>query len=269
MNAKKKIAQSIITMFSMVLIVVFSLVLALSMPDIQNNARAKAFVSYGVAATVSGNYYVGSNSYKMYSGENDKITFDSFDDESCPALNIKDDIKLSSKNNYVVFEYKFKNDSNENSFITQFSNVIETENMDVTYAYSYEKLSSFDKIDKKSIEDVPVFRGSSNTLYLYIKAKISDLNHNSKLSGLFCFNLTVVDVCEIYMIDGVLGDKIYAPIGFKMNDIKVPQLFGMKFEGYFTKLNGKGEMIFDENGQAQKVLTDDSIKVLYAHYSKI
>ena len=269
MNAKKKIAGSILTMISCFLIVVVAISLPISMQNAQKQASAKAYNSYGVAATVSGNYYVGNASFKMYSEENDKIVFDAEAESSSPALDPVESIKLSSSNDYVVFEYKFVNNSSSVSFVTSFTSIIETENMEVAYAYSYEKLNSYEKVNKTTTDNVPLISGQGNTLYLYVKVKVEDLNKNSTMNGTFCFNLTAEEVYEIYLVgDGLIGEKTYAALGYELCDVEVPQRKGYTFEGYFTKPLGLGEQIFDKNGQSTKIWAQDSGDVLYAHYSK-
>ena len=269
MDAKKKIAHSLLTMFSMILIVVFALVLTLSMQNIRNNASADSFKAYGVAATVSGNYYVGNNSFKMKSGENDKIVFNSYDEESSPSLDQTEPICLTSTNDYVIFEYKFENNSSNVSFVANISNIIEVENMDITYGFSYTQLKDYSKIKFNQIDSVPVINGKGNCLYYYIKVKVSDLNKHSALNGNFNFCLIAEDVYTIRLIDGFLNNKTYAALGYPVNSVNVPEMKGYKFKGYYTGLNGSGEMIFDENGDSTKIWDKDKGATLFAHYTKI
>ena len=269
MNAKRKIISSLMTMFSMVLIVVCALAFAISMPDIQEKKNADAFNAYGVAASVSGNYYVGKTSNKMFSGDNDSIVFESFDQESSPALDPAGEIKLTSTNDYVVFEYKFTNNSDNVSFVANLTNLAEAKNMDISYGFSYKQLKNFDSLKRSSINAVPVISGKGNTLYLYIKAKIANSNAASSLKGSFCFSLTSEEVYKITLIDGSLWNGTYAALGYELNDIEVPEKAGYKFEGYFTLPGGLGEQVFDKNGQTDKIWIEDKGATLFAHYSKI
>lgn len=269
MNAKKKIASSLFTMFSMILIVVMSIILSLSVKSIQNRANAESFRAYGVSATISGNYYVGKTAYKMYSEDKDTIVFDSYDEESFPALDPADQIKLSAKNNYVVFEYIFTNTSDDVSFVVSMTNIAEIINMDVTYGYSYKKLDSFDTITLSQLDNVPLIAGDGNTLYFYIKAQISNSNKKCSLSGAFCFSLISEEIYEINLIEGDFNHTAYATLGYQLQDVQIPILPGYKFEGYFTKPQGQGEMIYDENGKSEKVWIEANGTTLYAHFSKI
>jgi len=269
MNAKKKIFGAVATMLSMVLIVVSAIVLTIFMQTSQNSAQASAFKSYGVAATASGNVYVGKNKSKMMSGDNDKIVFESFDEESSPALDPTGDIVLSSTNDYVIFEYIFENNSNEVSFVTKITNAAFCENMDITYGYSYRKLSTYESVNKFEIDNVPLICGDGNTLYLYIKAKITDLNKACSLRGSFCFSLIADEVYRLTLIDGSLFNGTYVALGYKPNSVEIPEKEGYKFEGYFTGIGGTGDMIFDENGESDVVWAQAGGDVLYAHYTKI
>jgi len=268
MNARKKIIKSFITMFSMILIVVFALVITISAKTSQS-ANAEAFKSYGVAATITGNYYVGSNSYKLMNEENDSIVFDSYDEESSPSLDQTEPICLSSTNNYVVFEYKFVNNSEQVSFVANLSNTVEVENMDISYGYSYKKLSSYENVKYDVLESVPLIYGNGNTLYFYIKVKVSDLNRSSNLKGSFCFSLISEDVYKLNLMDGRLNNKTYVAYGYQVNSVEVPQFAGLKFQGYFTGLNGTGDRIFDENGNSDLIWEQDSGDTLYAHYTRV
>ena len=165
MSAKKKIASSLITLFSLILLLIFAATLPMTMQYVQNNALAKTYNAYGVAATVSGKYYVGDNSYKMFSGENENIHFNADDEQSSPALDILDSISLSSKSDYTILEYKFINNSNEVSFVTRLTNIIEVQNMDVTYGYSYQKLTTYENINLPSLDSVPLIYGKGNVLW--------------------------------------------------------------------------------------------------------
>ena len=269
MNAKKKIAKSIFSMISMVLVVVVALIFIFSMQDAKNKQLANAYQSYGVSASVSGNYYVGSKSHKMLSGEEDIIVFDASSEESSPALDPVGDIKLSSTNNFVVFEYVFTNKSDTISFVTTITNMAEVENMEITFGFSYDKLKTFETIDKKIIDGVPIIKGKGNTLYLYIKAKVENLNKGSSLIGSFCFSLVANDVYNLYLIDGEFQNKTYASTGYQLNDVKIPEKKGYKFEGYFTLPGGFGKQIFDENGHSEVIWAQESGDTLFAHYTKI
>ena len=180
MNAKKKIAKSLLSLFSMVLIVVVALIFIVSIQDAKSKKLASAYTAYGVAASVSGNYYVGTESFKMLSGENEMIVFDAAQEESCPALDPAGEIKLSSRNNFVVFEYLFTNNSDTVSFVANVTNVAEVSNMEVTYGFSYEKLTSYESVSRKTIEAVPLIYGNGNNLYLYVKIKVADINATRK-----------------------------------------------------------------------------------------
>lgn len=265
MNAKKKIASSIFTMFSMILITILAIILPISVQNAQKDAMANAYNSYGVAASVSGNYYIGNNSYKMMSGDKDKIVFASEDAESCPALDVGD-ISLSSRNDYTIFEYRFENDSEDVSFVTNISNIVESSNIELKYGYSYKKLSSYESVNIDNLESVPVVAGSNEELYIYIKVKIIDLNKSALLSGTFCFDLVADEVYEVYLIDGKISNKTYAAFGYKPCKVDVPEYQGLKFKGYYTMPGGFGKQIFDENGEANQVWAQAEGDVLYAHY---
>lgn len=269
MNAKKKIAKSLLSVVSFVLVAVIALVFIVSMQDAKNKRVASAYTAYGVAASVSGNYYVGEQSYKMLSGDNETIVFDAAQEETCPALDPAGAIKLSSRNDFVVFEYKFTNNSDTVSFVANMTNAAEVKNMDITYAFAYEKLTDYENIDNKTINSVPLIYGNGNSLYFYVKIKISDLNKGSSLSGAFCFSLISEEVYDLYLIDGVLQNKTYVALGYEVNDVKVPQKEGYKFEGYYTLPAGMGTQIFDENGHCDEIWAQEEGDVLYAHYTKI
>lgn len=269
MNAKKKIAKSLFSMVSMVLVVVVALIFIFSIQDAKSKQLASAYTAYGVAASVAGSYFVGSESFKMLSGDSDVIVFGAAQEESCPALDPAGEIKLSSRNNFVVFEYRFTNNSDTVSFVASVTSVAEAENMDITYGFSYDKLRDYDDVNKKTINSVPVISGSGNNLYYYVKIKISDLNKASSLKGTFCFSLTAEEVYNLYLIDGVFKNKTYVALGYEINDVEVPQKEGFQFEGYYTLPAGMGEQVFDENGHSGKIWTKEKGATLFAHYTKI
>ncbi len=269
MNAKRKIASSVATMISMIVIAVLAITLPLTMQNAKNKAQAQIINSYGVAATVAGNCYVGAKSQKMMSGESDTIVFAGDDTSSCPALNPTEALALSSRNDYVVFEYIFTNTSDNVAFVANITNTIEVKNMNLTFAYSYQKLGDFSNINFSDLESVPLANGNGNALYLYIKAKVADLNCSSSLNGSFCFNLIAEDVYEINLIEGELHTKTYAALGYKLTRVEVPSLLGMKFEGYYTMPFGMGEQIYDENGESQKIWAQENGETLYAHFTAV
>lgn len=269
MGAKKKIFSAISTIVAMVVIIVSALAFAIFADDIQRSAYAKSFESYGVAATVSGNFYCGGKVSQMLSGENDKIVFNSYDEESSPALNPTEDIVLSSTSDYVIFEYIFKNNSDSVSFVTRLTNAAEINNMTVTYGYSYSKLTSYETINKQIIDNVPLIYGEDSTLYFYIKAKVENLNKASSLIGDFCFSLTAADVYELELYDGIDNSTAYVSLGLMPNSVNVPQKEGFAFKGYYTDMLGKGRQIFDENGNALNIWSSDSGDTLYAYFEEV
>lgn len=269
MDAKKKIFNAISTIVAMVLIVVAALAITIFSEDIKNSAYARSFESYGVAATVFGNFYIGNNVSKMLSGEDDKIVFNSYDEESSPALNPTEDIVLTSTSDSVVFEYIFKNDSDSVSFVTRLTNLAELKNMTVSYGYSYSKLSSYESVNKTSIDNVPLIYGENSILYFYIKAQVKDLRNESSMIGDFCFSLTAADVYEVCLTDGNNKSTTYVSLGLMPNSVEVPQKEGYVFKGYFTNSFGVGKQIFDENGEALNVWSQDGGDTLYAYYEKV
>ena len=269
MGAKKKIFSATATMMSMILIVVAAIGFVIFMQDSQKAKQASAFKSFGVSATASGNVYVGKTKTKMLSDNNDKIVFGASDEETFKALDPTSNIVLSSSNDYVVFEYVFENNSNDVSFVTKMTNTAVIDNMDVTYGYSYTKLSTFESINKQEVDNVPLIKGESNTLYYYIKAKVANLNKSCLLSGAFCFSLIADEVYKLTLVDGSLFNGVYAALGYKLNSVEVPHKDGYKFEGYFTGIAGTGEMIFDQDGNSDKVWSTAGGDVLYAYYTKI
>ncbi len=266
MKTRIKLLKSVLTLVSVIMIGVVAITLPMAIQNAKSKAVAKAYNSYGVAASVSGKCYVGDKVIKMMSGESDEIVFNASDESSSPALDPAGDIVLSSTNKFVVFEYKFTNNSDTVSFLTRLTSTLDVENMKVSYLHSYQKLTDFSEISFDELDAIPVNLGTGTTLYIYVRVEIEKLTEKAMMSGIFSFDLYAEDVYEITLLSGTKTTTTYACYAMKLPRINLAEFKGLNFKGFFTEPNGQGEQIYDENGESNKIWDKQSGTTLYAYY---
>ena len=146
MRPKKKLLITAMSLLSVLTLSVIAIVAIFA--AMNNNIQTGLTIRYtavDVSATVRANYIVGSTRIPMVtnSGE-EEIVFkpdtESSDSFTPPESN---EIELSTSTDYVVFEYIFTNDSNSiDVAIDLDATAFSVTNMDISYAYSYSRITN-------------------------------------------------------------------------------------------------------------------------------
>ena len=201
-NSKSKLITIITTMVVAVAVIVASVAAILA--AVSQTVTSNFSVTYqatDVAVTVRANTIVGETTepMKTESGES-VLIFTPDDDESNEALSPEGDIVLTKANRWVVFEYIFENNSNSidaNVALTQTTYTLE--NVDVSYAYSYSQITDVANMATTDAYEPMVISGTNNHesaydfLYVYVKAKITNIADDAEFSGSITFNITKTD----------------------------------------------------------------------------
>ena len=190
MNSKKKL---IITISSLCVVLLFAAVSVVSIFASLNLAVNPQFkVSYtakNVAATISANYIKNENAYPLLtsSGEDKIVVLPT--DESVGTFETND-LEADAVTGRAVFEYIFKNDSNTADFqVTLTTSDLSLENMSISFASSYSKISDFDNISTTTSFSAATVYGKNNesgtksVLYAYVIISIDDLSKDASFGG--------------------------------------------------------------------------------------
>ena len=199
MNSKKKF---IITITSLVCVIIASIVTIVAIFAMRNAVVDQKFsVRYtatDVSATVRANVIVGDSSTPMIDDNgNDELVFLASDTEGGALFPTDDEIFLSTIDSSVVFEYIFTNDSSDIDVKVDIDTTNFTlSNMAVGYSYSYTQITNTasmpltDSFEPMMILGEDDEGGVYNSLYVYVKATISDLSQDASFEGSVEFALT-------------------------------------------------------------------------------
>ncbi len=167
-NSKKRLAITISSLCIAVVAVICSVVaiFAAANQGVQSTFKV-TYKATNVAATVSAKYTVLNNS----AVDLGSLTIDAAADETTyDSLSAEDDIGLTAKNNEVVFQYTFKNDSSSNSIKLTLEDGANQQNVTVQYAQATS--ADAQVTYASSLGDVNI--AADGTVYIYIKVAISN-----------------------------------------------------------------------------------------------
>ena len=210
---KKLIITSCVLAITLVLAIAGIIIVLVSYFNQASSSVKVKYVADGVYVTLSATAYIG-NDVTPFTVNGDQygeteLKLNSKNKEGSLSQP-KDSLDLTEENNYAIFEYIFKNDTDNIDVKIELSSkpgdidngVID--NIDLSYAYSDTKITNFDIIEfdnefNKTL--LPAYVDELyTTKYIYIKAKISDLSANANLEGYFNWVLTRPEASEVNTI---------------------------------------------------------------------
>ena len=207
-SSKKKLIIAVTVIGVVLLAAIVSVVAVLAAG--QQAVTSQVSVTYSVtdvSATVSARYKVKGAA--VVTPDNNEITFTADQQTTTGAINFTDNddsttntpatIGLSSTGDYVIFEYKFDNNSSK-AFNVYLTAVPTADNMTLTIATSATEVADMEEgLDFTAIDTVQtptadnattsVAGGADSVSYVYIKAKINNLNASASLAGAFGWTL--------------------------------------------------------------------------------
>lgn len=172
-SSKKRLVLTISSLCVAVVAVVCSIVAIFAATSQSVKTTFKVtYSATNVAATVSANYTV-KNGTKKALGEAITIKAEDADNTKYATLSSTEDIALTTANNEVVFEYIFKNNSEDKAFKVTLSDGAKKDNVTVSYATT----TTENDADLSYSSTVPtnVDVAASGTTYIYIKVVITNL----------------------------------------------------------------------------------------------
>lgn len=167
-SSKKRLAITISSLCIAVVAVICSVVaiFAAANQGVQSTFKV-TYKATNVAATVSAKYTVKNESAVSLGS----LTIDAAADETTyDSLSTESEIGLSAKNNEVVFQYTFTNNSSSNSIVATLADGADQENVTVQYAQATSadaELSYTSSLGEVNIS-------ADGTVYVYIKVTISN-----------------------------------------------------------------------------------------------
>ena len=172
-SSKKRLVLTISSLCVAVVAVVCSIVAIFAATSQSVKTTFKVtYSATNVAATVSANYTV-KNGTKKALGKAITIKADDADNTEYATLSSTEDIALSTANNEVVFEYIFKNDSEDKAFKVTLSDGANRDNVTVSYATT--TTANAENLSYSSTVPTDVDVAASGTTYIYIKVEITNL----------------------------------------------------------------------------------------------
>lgn len=167
-SSKKRLAITISSLCIAVVAVICSVVaiFAAANQGVQSTFRV-TYKATNVAATVSAKYTVKNESAVNLGS----LTIDAAADETTyNSLSTDEDISLSAKNNEVVFQYTFTNNSSSNSIVATLVDGADQENVTVQYAQATSADAELTYASSLGEVNIP----ADGTVYVYIKVTISN-----------------------------------------------------------------------------------------------
>lgn len=167
-SSKKRLAITISSLCIAVVAVICSVVaiFAAANQGVQSNFRV-TYKATNVAATVTAKYTV-KNQEAVNLGT---LTIDAAADETTyDSLSTENEIGLSAKNDEVVFQYTFKNDSSSNAIKATLADGASQENVTVQYAQATSEGAELSYASTLGEVEIP----ADGTVYVYIKVTISN-----------------------------------------------------------------------------------------------
>ncbi len=167
-SSKKRLAITISSLCIAVVAVICSVVaiFAAANQGVQSTFKV-TYKATNVAATVSAKYTVKNESAVNLGS----LTIDAAADQTTySSLSTENEIGLSAKNNEVVFQYTFTNNSSSNSIVATLADGADQENVTVQYAQATSADAELTYGSSLGEVNIP----ADGTVYVYIKVKISN-----------------------------------------------------------------------------------------------
>ena len=249
MRANKKLIVSLsalLVVMAAVITVVVAIFAAASQ-GVKTTFRVK-YTAVDVSATVRANFIVGETSTPMLTEDNQSyITFrpnhPSYDASLSPNL---EEIEIEASDGCVVFEYIFTNDSNSVEIaidldVTEFV----AHNMDVSYAYSYSKITDTSNMATTSSFEPTAILGKEreneefSTLYVYVKISISNYSNDASFEGDMRFSLTQTESVKLDFenvsgaLNSLLFETRYIPINTNIEELPKLNFGDSKYYAWF------------------------------------
>lgn len=193
-NSKKRLAITITALCIAIIAIICSIVaiFAAANQGVQSTFKV-TYKATNVAATVSAKYTI-KNESEVSLGS---LTIDAAADKTTySSLATDDDISLTSKNDEVVFQYTFKNNSSSNAIKVTLTDGADQENVTVQYAST--TTANAEPAYTSSLGEIEV--PADGTVYVYIKVTITetanDAYYIADSSNALVWNLEAVTVNE-------------------------------------------------------------------------
>lgn len=195
---RKKLILSICTLCLVTVLSVVAIVavLAAGSQTLQSNISVE-YVATNVAATLNANYIIGETKTPMKSQTGASSISVLPTDTSIPGLSPLDEnnqartLTLDVDHQFIIFEFVFRNDSEDVPIYLESQPAFtEQDNMTIEYLWSNEELTSFSSFSEEmTIQEIL----GSSTLYVYVRAKISNAANDASLEGSFIWILDATE----------------------------------------------------------------------------
>ncbi len=214
MTNNKKLLITIIVLSIVLLVSALSMVIVLvATTQTATSAVNIKFVGTGVNVRLSANAYLGDTTYTFMNG--DSTTLEITPTSTTGSLNLTDNTALDADNRYIVYEYTFQNLSTTNDAKITLAGLPGTQtNVNLGYASSFAKATDPDSIDFVETNTpvlLPAYTQTArNYVYVYVKASIDNMLHDSALNGEFVWEMVMPSDDEVvtYTIDTTSCDAV-------------------------------------------------------------